>query len=406
MRGVLELGGYWLDNREPGRPGWYAYWYERGRRKVRRRKIGQQHLDVEAAKLAFSEWVLANQRPNLAASDKVRLAVLLERYRVEWADHLPSADTTLYAIQNVLRFFRGDLVGEVTTLRQREFIRSLGKRGQSPGYIGRQMRVLSAAVNYGLRERMIADAPRIITAKSEIERLVGIAMPDDGTMRRLSLDELGALLNGIKADHVWRYCLLTLNTLARPAAILELQQDQIDLEAGLINLNPSKRPQTKKRRPIVPITDSLMPWLRLWCQEKEDGKGRALPANIVHYKRRPVTKVNKALREAAIDAGLMEAGKQDDVTQNVTPYTLRRTMARELRRNGVPIEAISGILGHTMPGYEMTFTYADSAPEVLLKAKEGIDDILGQLQAKTRKNLLPAPTVHPQTKKQGARQTG
>ena len=51
------------------------------------------------------------------------------------------------------------------------------------------------------------------------------------------------------------------NTLARPEAILELKLFQVNLDDRLITLNPPGREQTKKRRPTLPITDTLFPWL-------------------------------------------------------------------------------------------------------------------------------------------------
>lgn len=57
------------------------------------------------------------------------------------------------------------------------------------------------------------------------------------------------------------YLLLAFNTLARPEAILELKKFQGDLQHRLIMLNPPGREQTKNRRPTVPITEVLFPWV-------------------------------------------------------------------------------------------------------------------------------------------------
>ena len=397
MRGAFELGGYWLD-REPGRPGWYAYWYDRRARKTRRRSLGREDLGLEAAKLAISEFVLKRSRPRDAEPEQVRLAVIMDAYLTEVSDRKPSADQARYAARYIAGFFGGELVSDLTPQRQREFIRHLGGKGHSPRYVSRTMSVLSAAIGHARAEDVLKHAPRIILAIKDIEPEIGAAAPE--SFRRLSLEELGAFLDAIRADHVWRYTLLALTTLARPDALTELLKAQVDLETGIIHLNPRGRVQTRKHRPIVPICATLRPWLAVW---KQDGKS----LHLVHYKKgRPVGNPKKAVRETAIRAGLMPKGKQDDVTMNVTPYTLRRSMAREMRRRGVPLEQIEALLGHKARGHETTEIYADVVPDTLKTATSAIDNILGELQAHTHKTLRPAPTMHPQGKKRGASRHG
>ncbi len=404
MHGCFELGGYWLD-RIPGRPGWYAFWYDAGRRKTRRRSLGREDCDLEAAKLIFSEWVLRTNQPRDVEPEELRLAVALASYidRVT-GEETPGSESAEYHSRYIAAFFKGDLVSELTPARQKGFIKDLGGKGLSPGYIGRIMSTLSAALGDAEEDGVLRRRPKILMSLEAIEPLVGRAAPE--SMRRLSLAELGSFLDEIKAEHIWRYCLLGLNTLGRPDAITDLARPQVDLDGGIIHLNPRGRVQTKKWRPIVPITATLLPWLRIWIGDKVDRRGNLLPPLLVHYKHGPVENPKKAFREAAIRAGLMSKGTNDDVTQNVTPYTLRRTMAREMRKRKVPLEQIAGFLGHNMPGFRTTEIYADVVPEVLADARQGIDDILCELQAHTTRKLLPAPTMHPQGKKQGASHVG
>ena len=55
--------------------------------------------------------------------------------------------------------------------------------------------------------------------------------------------------------------MISLNTLARPDAVLDLGPAQVDIKRRLIKLNPDGRKQTKKYRPVVPISETLLPWL-------------------------------------------------------------------------------------------------------------------------------------------------
>src|SRR5690606_2538168 len=69
------------------------------------------------------------------------------------------------------------------------------------------------------------------------------------------------LMKAQERPHIFIYCMIALNTLARPEAVLDLAPAQVNLVDKRINLNPKGRKQTKKYRPIVPITDTLLPFL-------------------------------------------------------------------------------------------------------------------------------------------------
>ena len=164
------------------------------------------------------------------------------------------------------------------------------------------------------------------------------------------------------------YCLIAFNTLARPEAILELKVFQIDFENRLIQLNPPGRRQTKKYRPVVPATATLLPWLRT-----------VKNGNIVSYFGREVSSIKTAYRAAAARA---------DLDPDVTPYTIRHTMATELRRRGVTPWEVAGMLGHQTGGYRTTEIYAKYDPDYMSKAVDAIDTYFADLQP-----LLMRPLV-------------
>jgi integrase len=148
----------------------------------------------------------------------------------------------------------------------------------------------------------IADVER--DAEQEAERF-----------RDLTVDEVARLLRAAAAvPHLLSFCMISLNTLARPDAVLDLGPAQVDIKRRLIKLNPDGRKQTKKYRPVVPISDTLLPWLA-----QSEGP------RYVLYRGRPVASVKKSFAKAVAGAGL----------EDVSPYCLRHTMATELRARGV-----------------------------------------------------------------------
>ena len=93
----------------------------------------------------------------------------------------------------------------------------------------------------------IADVER--DAEQEAERF-----------RDLSMDEVARLPEQLATTpHLLTFCMISLNTLARPDAVLDLSPAQVDVQRRLIKLNPEGRKQTKKYRPVVPI--SMISWL-------------------------------------------------------------------------------------------------------------------------------------------------
>ncbi|MBY3114390.1 site-specific integrase [Rhizobium laguerreae] len=153
------------------------------------------------------------------------------------------------------------------------------------------------------------------------------------------------------------YCMIALNTLARPDAVLDLAPAQVNLKDRRISLNPQGRKQTKKFRPIVPITDTLLSFV----QETD--------------RPRFVTWHGKAVNRIDGSFGRMIANAQ--LPSEITPYSLRHTMATELRRRGVPPWEVEGLLGHRRPG--VTEKYAHFAPDYLSEGRAAIDAYFAEL---------------------------
>jgi len=149
------------------------------------------------------------------------------------------------------------------------------------------------------------------------------------------------------------YVVLAINTLARPEALLELRRGQIDVERRLLHLNPVGRTQTKKYRPTLPISNTLLPWLSLerdyQVQWKKD-------------QARPINSIKMSWRKLRAESGL---------DREVVPYAIRHTIATELRRRGVPEWECQGFMGHRSGG--VTERYAKFQPDHLGAAVKAID---------------------------------
>jgi integrase len=179
---------------------------------------------------------------------------------------------------------------------------------------------------------------------------------------------MAQLWNAKMPDHLRVFIVLAINTAARPEALLGLRRGQIDIERRLLHLNPPGRTQTKKYRPTLPITDALLPWLSLerdyqvqWKKEQDS----------------PIKSIKTTWRKLRDEAGL---------DKDVVPYTIRHTVATELRARGVPEWECRGFMGHRSGG--VTERYAKFQPNHLGAAVKAIDAYCIELSEKTETPIV------------------
>jgi len=63
-----------------------------------------------------------------------------------------------------------------------------------------------------------------------------------------------------------------------------------------------------------------------------------------------------------------------------SPYSIRHTMAKELRKRGVPPWELQGMLGHKAGEFRTTEVYAKHDPSYMGKARQAIDNIMKEIQ--------------------------
>ena len=172
------------------------------------------------------------------------------------------------------------------------------------------------------------------------------------------------------------FCLLALHTAARPSAALALTWPRVDLDRRLITLNPAGRIQTAKRRPVVPINDTLDAALR------EAAEIRTID-HVIEWGGQPVTSIKTGFRAARQRAGL---------GPEVTPYVLRHTSATWMALAGVPMRDIAAMLGHDDEATTSRI-YAKHSPDYLRDAAAALqhhsDPVLETVPIGTTKAATP-----------------
>jgi integrase len=361
----IQIGDHWLSRRRNSRH-WCRTWFDAATRQTRRASLGTE--DFREAQLRLAAWVTRDGQIRDQHPAKLPLATLFTRYWHNHAEKLPSADQARIALRYWTDFFRDAVVADVTPDRQDQFVDWLRLRGHSEGYISRILSVGRAAISRAHRRGELVAAPFIIDVETDEDR-----RSKEPKGRPLSVEEIARLLDQADTPHVFMFCLIACCTLARPAAILDLTVFQYDREAGILHLNPPGRRQTKKYRPTVPVARILAPWLE--AAEAE---------YFVNYHGRPLKSIKTAFRRLRHVAGL---------DCKVNPYSFRHTVARELRRRGVPQEQRSAFLGHLPRGEARTSAiYAPDEPDFLKDAVEAIDGFMADVSRAATRPIVLSPT--------------
>lgn len=273
-----------------------------------------------------------------------------------WNHHgskLVSAGTVKILLRQWNEFWGAATLQDVRDVnRQEEFHEHLRLHGYSANSINRVLEIGRAAIRRAWKRGVIDTCPYIQTVKGEYDKPLG---------RPLTLDELRAYYRGSEERH-WRdFFLLVLGTGSRPKAVITLEKKQIDFGEGLVFLNPQGRRQTTKYRPTVKLPPTLAERFR----ERPEGR-------LIWFHGREVGKMDRMIRVARERAGL---------GPDVNAYSLRHSVARYLRQQGVDTAEIACQLGHLRFGHNMTLRYAPHAPDYLAKSCAALELLLQDVLA-------------------------
>ena len=101
-----------------------------------------------------------------------------------------------------------------------------------------------------------------------------------------------------------------------------------------------------------------------WLQDLPDG-------HLVEFRGKPVSSAKSAWRATRERAGL---------DADVNPYSICHTLARWMRKQGVPAWEVAAQLGHKQREFSTTEIYAPFDPSYLDNAVTAIDRVFGQLR--------------------------
>jgi len=315
------------------RGNWAVEFYDPQKGFTTRKSLGTD--DAGLARRLYAEWCLRNtdQRGSL---ESVTVEGLLAQFYAQKAVNYPSKYVYKSALSYVCKHLQDVSLAEFRRPQQEVFLEVLRGQNLAEGTVKRVMAAISTAVTYAYERDQIPSKPHILSVQDDSVR-----------DRTLTDDEAKALITASGGTSAERFVQIALMTGARPGAIVGLHRSQFDFEHHLLRLLPPGERQVKQKpKPTIALPLELETLAKGWQD------GRVVQSD--HHR-------------------TLWAKVKSVVPEDVTPYTIRHTVATELRRQGVPEWDISGFLGHQGPGSRTTGRYAHYRPDYMRAAADAMD---------------------------------
>jgi hypothetical protein len=231
-------------------------------------------------------------------------------------------------LKHVRGFFKGVEALAVTSDRIRDYIAARQRQGAAASTINHETKAIGRA--FALAADKIAFAPNIITLREDNIRQVYFT----NEQADATLDEIRKLDSDAHDFYAW----LNL-TAMRPKAIAALQWGSLDREKDEWTIDLSAKDDKSRYGRPLPV-DGL---LKEIIERRLKARSFGCPW-IFSYHGNPANPgwLQKHVFNAALKALKLPSGRKE----GYTPYDLKRTALRTIRRSGTPEERAMRISGH------------------------------------------------------------
>lgn len=314
--------------------------------KGRSQRTSLRTTDFLQAQGRFQGWLEAREKFQVAqATPTFELAWQL--YTEQHVERRTAAPRHIHFVGVQLNWFFGNMRLEVITSKEiqaytKTRLEGVPSQGRAP-VVGSTIRK-----ELGIMRAVFAFMVKRVEPKEmrmDQKQLCYIELPPMGKARQRvlseqELDKVRALAKPAekpsRISRLHRFIWLLMETGSRSGALRELTWDQVDLDEGFLSLNPLGRTQTNKRRPTIPITDTLRPILERAYEERESEYVLDHPGQI------------RKTFEKFIEKHMLA---------DVTAHTFRHTFGTRLCQNGVSMEKIAALMGDQQVTVEKNYLH-------------------------------------------------
>lgn len=338
-----HVGPYRLGQKE-GRA--VAFWYDENGRK-KQTTLGA--TNESAAKTQLDQFA-ANAELIMPAEQKT-VGELFEAYLIEKEKDGKNLTNMLNSWRVLAPRFKDAIPKTITEDTCRDYARDRFELGLAPSTVWTELLQLRTVINWA------EDTKRL---KEDDAPYIWLPRPSLARERYMTGDEIKAFMKHATTPHIQLFFIMALTTGARSGAILDLKWDQIDFEAGIIDLrgeykiDPMKKVK-KKRRSIQRLTSIA----RAALLKAKEGRQTDY---VIEWNGSRVKSIKKSFKRTCQRAGI----------EGVSPHTVRHTTGT-LMRQKVSLEVVSEWLGHSSPQITKE-VYAKTTPEYFDDAALFLDD--------------------------------
>jgi len=318
---------------------WYVAFTDGGRSQ----RTSLRTADLQVAQERFQGWLKARTEDEIA-HDPQTFAAACRMYLEQHGPTVASPDTLKHVLICLIVRFGDRTLSQITRADVERFTKERlegtfeGRRKVSAGTVRKELGIMRAVFNFMVKK--VEPKELRVTAKD----LSYIPLPPKPPARNRVLTEAELAMIRAEATHIKgermsrlsRYLWLLMETGARSDALRSLTWQQVDLDLGIIKLNPWGRNQTTKRRPTIPISDDLLPVL-------QRAKEEAINDWVLDHR----GQIRKS----------MERFCERKHLANVTAHTFRHTLATRLAQAGVSMPEIAAMLGDSIVTVEKNYLH-------------------------------------------------
>ncbi|MHA6847155.1 tyrosine-type recombinase/integrase [Ralstonia syzygii] len=258
-----------------------------------------------------------------------------------------------HSLQRLQPHFGGMLMAELKRSDVRAYVAERVRAGVKPATVNRELKLLSAAINY---VRIEHDRPDLANPAQRL----GIG-ESEGRIRWISTQEATALCEAAerhaRRPHLAVFIRLALNSGCRKSELIKLEWTRVSLERRLLTLHAEHTKSARRRS--VPLNDAAVNALRellAWRNVHAPGN----PWVFATQEGKRITTFQKGFAAACSRAGIVDFRIHD----------MRHTCASWLVMAGTPLQTVRDLLGHS--SVTVTERYAHLAPEQLHGAVQRI----------------------------------
>lgn len=287
----------------------------------------------------------------------VDLDALKQYLEKEWLKDLPPEELPdkIHHLPNIpSRDDQKDALIPLNQIERRQirgFLAMMNSKGSSKRTILRRLSSMRTFFKWAFSNELIASNPIEEIESPKLDKTIPAALNYDQIQRLFSLPETETLL-GFRDR-----CMMELfySSGLRVSELVGLNRSDTDLSGRLIKV----RGKGKKER-IVPITRNSARWIQEYLEHPEreqdcEGHRKEKDHDAVF-----LNKFGDRLSARSVDRNFKKYLIQSGLSGNITPHTIRHTIATHWLENGMDLKTIQTLLGHESLSTTTIYTHVDA----------------------------------------------